>query len=771
MKKERYAVIIILIGLLWCDFGICASYKVALVIGNGDYENRRLKNPVNDANDLSQELGRLGFDVMKRTNVTHQELDEALIKFKQKIKPGGVALFYFAGHGMQVNGINYLIPIGDPPHAEYQIKHKSVSANMVQEAMESTKSKLNIIILDACRDNPFEKFRSSSRKGLAMMNTVKGMLIMYATDAGSVASDNQQGRNGLFTEKLLETLKIPGLSIEKVFKEIGKKVTNASGGKQEPWLSSKFYDDFYFIPPKTTNRPPDPDPEKSINLGIDKETKTEKTRIGKYIDNGDGTITDTETGLMWKRCAEGLSGKNCEKGKAKEYTWNDAVKRFKNVSYANYTDWRLPTIDELKTLVYCSKGVKNKKNGECNKGSEIPTINQQAFPNTKYDRWSCYWSGSPGASNSDFAWYVDFFNGSSINYDRNIDFFAVRLVRSGQPNKDHSAEEEIKIGKYINNGNGTITDTKTGLMWKRCPEGLSGKNCEKGKAKEYSWNDAVKRFKNVSYAGYDDWRMPTIDELKTLVYCSKGVKNKKNGECNKGSTKPTINQKAFPNTTSWPPYWSSSPNANYSAIALYVHFSNGNSYNVNRNNSYAVRLVRSGQSPKNSPQGNPNPGTAGKKIGKYIDNRDGTITDTETGLMWKRCPEGLSGEKCEKGKMEELKWNDAVRRSKNIKYAGHSDWRIPTLKELKTLVYCSKGVKNKSSGRCNDGSEEPTINQQAFPNAEKALYVWSESLYDPYTVRLLKFVNGVPIIGAKGNLGNATRLVRKTNIDSTKGAR
>jgi uncharacterized caspase-like protein len=252
MKKERYAVIIILIGLLWCDFGICASYKVALVIGNGDYENRRLKNPVNDANDLSQELGRLGFDVMKRTNVTLQELDEAIIKFKQKIKPGGVALFYFAGHGMQVNGINYLIPIGDPPHAEYQIKHKSVSANMVQEAMESTKSKLNIIILDACRDNPFEKFRSSSRKGLAMMNTVKGMLIMYATDAGSVASDNQQGRNGLFTEKLLETLKILGLSIEKVFKEIGKKVTNASGGRQLPWSVSQLYDDFYFISPKST---------------------------------------------------------------------------------------------------------------------------------------------------------------------------------------------------------------------------------------------------------------------------------------------------------------------------------------------------------------------------------------------------------------------------------------------------------------------------------------------------------------------------------------
>jgi uncharacterized caspase-like protein len=252
MRKGRYVVIVILIGILWFHDGLCASGRVALVIGNGNYPNGYLKNPVNDANDLSEELGRLGFYVIKKTNVTHQEMDGALLEFREKIKLGAVALFYFAGHGMQVNGINYLIPIGDPPHAEYQIKHKSVSANMVQEAMESTKSKLNIIILDACRDNPFEKFRSSSRKGLAMMNTVKGMLIMYATDAGSVASDNQQGRNGLFTEKLLETLKILGLSIEKVFKEIGKKVTNASGGRQLPWSVSQLYDDFYFISPKST---------------------------------------------------------------------------------------------------------------------------------------------------------------------------------------------------------------------------------------------------------------------------------------------------------------------------------------------------------------------------------------------------------------------------------------------------------------------------------------------------------------------------------------
>ncbi|WP_339138046.1 MAG: DUF1566 domain-containing protein [Candidatus Electrothrix sp. GW3-4] len=147
------------------------------------------------------------------------------------------------------------------------------------------------------------------------------------------------------------------------------------------------------------------------------------------IDNHDGTITDRETGLMWKRCPEGLSGVNCEEGKVKGYTWNKAVEHFKLIEYAGYKDWRLPTIDEQKTLVYCSKGVRNKKSGGCHKGSERPTINQQAFPNTLSSR---YWSGSPHAYNSDVAWFVNFSSGDSGFSTRNYYHYAVRLVRGGQ---------------------------------------------------------------------------------------------------------------------------------------------------------------------------------------------------------------------------------------------------------------------------------------------------------------------------------------------------
>ncbi|MCI5131409.1 MAG: DUF1566 domain-containing protein [Candidatus Electrothrix sp. EH2] len=151
-------------------------------------------------------------------------------------------------------------------------------------------------------------------------------------------------------------------------------------------------------------------------------------RIGRYIDHGDGTVTDTKTVLMWKRCSEGLSGNNCEEGKAGEYTWNEAVRRFKNVQYAGYADWRLPSIDELKTLVQCSKGM-NEEKGWCNEGANKPTINQQAFPNTEAD-W--FWSKSPYADYSGRGWSVNFGSGESGVAIRLGGGFAVRLVRDGQ---------------------------------------------------------------------------------------------------------------------------------------------------------------------------------------------------------------------------------------------------------------------------------------------------------------------------------------------------
>lgn len=414
MRKKCLPIIVVLFGLflcIWCNDGLCASDRVALVIGNQDYQDAPLKNPVNDANDLSEALHQLGFTVITKINVTHREMERSLREFKQKITPNSVALFYFSGHGVQMNGKNYLLPVGQTIYGPEEIRFKSVQADFVLAKMESAGSKVNIVVLDACRNNPSKGIRGTGQ-GLAAMDA-EGAFIAYSTGPGSFALDNARERNGLYTKNLLKTLKTPGLQIEELFRRVRYKVSKESDKKQVPWTASGLYGEkpFYFIPPQEN---PDPNTAK-------------KTKIGKYIDNHNGTITDTETGLMWKRCSEGLSGKDCEKGKVKEYEWDEAMQRFKNVDYAGYSDWRMPTIEELKTLVYCSKGVKDKKSGMCNYGSTKPTINHQAFPNTP----QLVWSGSPNALDSVNAWSVYFFSGYSSAFNRNHNL-AVRLVRGGQ---------------------------------------------------------------------------------------------------------------------------------------------------------------------------------------------------------------------------------------------------------------------------------------------------------------------------------------------------
>jgi hypothetical protein len=593
MKKELLIVVILTILPLWNQSISSASDKVALVIGNKDYTYIRppLETPLNDAQGMADVLRKIGYDVTFKTDLNNSQFTDAIYEFGNKIKRGGVALFYFAGHGIQVREKNYLIPIdfNNKRIQEHQVHLHSIQADTVLNEMDNAKSDANIMILDACRDNPFNESRSLNNRGLAKMVAPAGTFIAYSTAAGKVAADGGGNGNSIYTKYLINLLGVPGLSIDDVFRKVGTRVREQSSRDQSdrdriqiPWVSSSLLGEepFYFIPPNNTPPPQNPSPQ------------GDRT-IGQYIDHGNGTITDTKTGLMWKRCAEGLSGVNCENGETGKYTWDDAVLRFKDVAYAGYSDWRLPTFGELETLIYCSStGERKSVNRLCNEGSKKPTINQQAFPNTEANtKVSALWSRSPCTPGTSQAWYIGFYHGY-YGEARRIDNLAVRLVRGGQNNKPNAEQPPQKIGQYIDHGNGTITDTKTSLMWKRCAEGLSGVNCEKGKTEEYSWNAAENRFKNVAYAGSSDWRLPTIDELKTLVYCSKGVKN--NGWCNDGSERPTINQQDFPNTkTTW--FWSGTPFTSNSDRAWGVDFYVGGSYIYSRSGSGAVRLVRGGQ--------------------------------------------------------------------------------------------------------------------------------------------------------------------------------
>lgn len=222
--------------------------RVALVIGNGDYKDSPLRNPVNDARDMAQALKGLGFDVVYGENLAQNEMKRRILDFGDKVRNGGVGLFYYAGHGVQVQGRNYLIPIGATITKEAEVELESVDLRYVLAQMEDAHNRLNIVILDACRNNPFARSFRSVNNGLASIDAPSGTLIAYATAPGSVASDGE-GRNGLYTMALLNTMRSPGLKIEDVFKRVRGAVQSKTMERQVPWESSSLTGDFYFIEP------------------------------------------------------------------------------------------------------------------------------------------------------------------------------------------------------------------------------------------------------------------------------------------------------------------------------------------------------------------------------------------------------------------------------------------------------------------------------------------------------------------------------------------
>ncbi len=220
--------------------------RVALVVGNNNYPTMRLRNAVNDARSMRGVLRQLGFSVQVAENTGRADLQRAVRGFIGSINPGDVAMFYYSGHGIQVDGENFLVPTDFDAVDEIEAESQSYSAELVRERMEQSGSRLNIIVLDACRDNPFTASRSGSR-GLAAMNVTRGTFIAFATGPGQTASDNPRGNNGLFTSYLIEALRIPGLRLEDVFRRVGGEVSRETGGRQAPWIASSVYGDFYFI--------------------------------------------------------------------------------------------------------------------------------------------------------------------------------------------------------------------------------------------------------------------------------------------------------------------------------------------------------------------------------------------------------------------------------------------------------------------------------------------------------------------------------------------
>ena len=228
--------------------------RVALVIGNAGYPTMPLSNPLNDARAMADTLSQIGFKVVTVQNASQKQMFDAVRQFGDALK-GGVGLFYYAGHGVQVKGRNFLIPVDALIEREDEVPYKAFDVGLVLEKMEAAKNPLNIVILDACRNNPLARGSRSATTGLAQMDAPSGSIVAFATAPGAEAADGA-GANGMYTGHLLRNMVTPGLKVEEVFKRTRVAVKQDSSGRQIPWESTSLEGDFYFTSPTGGVSPP-----------------------------------------------------------------------------------------------------------------------------------------------------------------------------------------------------------------------------------------------------------------------------------------------------------------------------------------------------------------------------------------------------------------------------------------------------------------------------------------------------------------------------------
>ncbi len=558
-----------------------SEHKAALIIGNSAYAEAPLRNPANDAEDMSAALEKLGFQVELLKDSNRREMRAAARRFGDALRSGGVGLFYFAGHGIQLKGKNYLVPLKADIRDEFDVEDEALHIGMVLSAMERASNRLNIVILDACRNNPYARsFRSSSR-GLAMMDAPRGTLIAYSTAPGQVAADGA-GRNSPYTGTLLPALQLEGLEVEKVFKRVRIKVIEETARRQVPWESSSLTGDFYFIPPAPFVAPllgKEGDPRDSSNVRLKSEVQSGSSSVplrstpedrlnieatiemlktkgfydkykhpeGKGISHqyellaGGQVVYDRVSGLMWQ-----------QSGSSEFLFYKDAKKyiaRLNQEKFAGYDDWRLPTLVEAMSLIEARKMANN-------------LYIDPAF-DAKY-----WWIWTSDLSSASRAWSVDFEFGHCEDLDLDYSRY-IRAVRFGKSFQEasgksakktsisqHKAKKPYKTttgsgkpsvilrstsdnnlseaavkkmlktrGFYASNwnpgGKGIVHQYELQLDGRVVFDGATGLMWDQsGSSESMIYKNAkmyVDRLNQKKYADFTDWRLPTLEEAMSLM--------------------------------------------------------------------------------------------------------------------------------------------------------------------------------------------------------------------------------------------------------------
>ncbi|MEA2099243.1 MAG: caspase family protein [Campylobacterota bacterium] len=454
-----------------------SEQRVALVIGNNNYNSDRLsklKNPINDAKAMSTKLKSLGFKVYYGENLSVRAMDKKLRSFSSKLSAGGVGLFFFAGHGIEHSGKNYLMGKDSNLVDKDDIAYESLELNKVIDKMKNSGNRLNIVLLDACRNDPFSR---SGGGGLAKVDNAKGMFIAYATSPGDEASDGS-GKHGVFTKQILKHIDENGVTLNKLFKNIKRDVYNKTNQRQRPWTHDDIIGEFFFTLPTNTalgtsnsfeaKKPKNQssfsfknEAPTTFSLTINPTPRDAKVSITnikpKYYDGirlkkGSYIIKVSKSGYITKKgkvdlednfsadivlekiigisnSFEPSNSKKIYKEKDtgliwqvdvpnREYKWSDAKDYCRDLTLAGYSNWKLPNRDELKSIV-TKKSYKNSKSNTGKTYIKKPLLESM---NMEY-QW--FWSATE--KNSSTAWTLRFGNGN-VDYGNKSHGHYVRCV-------------------------------------------------------------------------------------------------------------------------------------------------------------------------------------------------------------------------------------------------------------------------------------------------------------------------------------------------------
>jgi Caspase domain/Protein of unknown function (DUF1566) len=313
--------------------------RLAFVVGNDAYPNAPLKNGKNDARAIAMELGAAGLAVTQLYDVTKSQFNAAFAKFVDALYPDDVVIFYFAGHGVQVAGENYLIPAQFSQAGPTALQLEAIKASDVQRLL--ARARVRVLILDACRTNPFLGDRSGAR-GLARMEAA-GSLVAMAAGPGQVASDNLDDTNGLYTRELLKALRVPGLSLREIMFRVRESVYEVSAAQQFPEVHDQLLGDIVLRPvPGAESRTVGP----TFAAQSQAPSATPPPSRPSNPDP-DNIVIDDRTGLFWMK-----------KDIDADIDWEAAMRYCENLRLGGFADWRVPAIEELEG-VYDPNGVRN----------------------------------------------------------------------------------------------------------------------------------------------------------------------------------------------------------------------------------------------------------------------------------------------------------------------------------------------------------------------------------------------------------------------------